>query len=423
MAKLAPTSIKYVIRAKIKAKGIVEKPDVIGAVFGQTEGLLGSELDLRELQRTGRIGRIDVDVKTVSGNSEGEITIPSSLDSAETALIAAAIETIERVGPCTAEISVTEVEDTRSAKRDYVMDRAKSILKNMMDTSEPETSDVSEKIKESVRTEEVTKYKGNAAGPDLLDGEDMVIVEGRADVITLLKYGINNAVAMGGTSLPQSIADLTKEKTVTVFTDGDRGGDLIIKECLEKADIDFVAKAPEGKEVEELTKKEVHKALRDRMPVGEYIASKDIRTSRKARTPSRSTSERKTGRRTGRTGERRGGYRERRTDRRSREERPRRPATLRAGEKELFRKTLDEIVGSKAACIFSSGGELLGKVPIPELESTLRTVERPLAVVVDGKVNKSMEHVASRNRVKFLVGTEKENIESSVRLLSKEDLK
>ena len=69
MAKLAQNFAKYLIHARLQAKGIVEKPDVIGAIFGQTEGLLGADMDLRELQRTGRVGRIEVDVKNNKGFS------------------------------------------------------------------------------------------------------------------------------------------------------------------------------------------------------------------------------------------------------------------------------------------------------------------------------------------------------------------
>ena len=53
-----PATTKYLIKAHIKADGIIEKSDVVGAIFGQTEGLLGDELDLRELQRSARVGRI-----------------------------------------------------------------------------------------------------------------------------------------------------------------------------------------------------------------------------------------------------------------------------------------------------------------------------------------------------------------------------
>jgi len=159
MSKLAPTSIKYVIKAGINAQGVIEKPDVIGAIFGQTEGLLGSDLDLRELQRTGRIGRIEVNINSDKGKSYGEVIIPSSLDSAETALIAATLETIERVGPCTAKINLKSVEDTRELKRKFVIDKAKSILKELLDKGILDTSKIAEEIKEEIKTYEITTYK------------------------------------------------------------------------------------------------------------------------------------------------------------------------------------------------------------------------------------------------------------------------
>src|SRR3989344_964163 len=107
MGKISPVSAKYVIQANIEIDGIVERPDVIGAIFGQTEGLLGTELELRELQRSGRIGRIDVRTEIKSGKTSGEIIIPSSLDKAETAIIAAASETIQRIGPCNARVKIS----------------------------------------------------------------------------------------------------------------------------------------------------------------------------------------------------------------------------------------------------------------------------------------------------------------------------
>ena len=224
MAKLAPTSTKYIIRARIKASGVIEKPDVIGAIFGQTEGLLGSELDLRELQRTGRIGRIEVTIKSEKGKSEGEIIIPSSLDSAETALIAATLETIERVGPCTSEIKLEKVEDTREDKRQYVVNKAQEILKGLMSSGSSNSDEISEHIKESVRVHEITEYHGLPCGPGLLESDDMIIVEGRADVINLLRHGIMNSIAIQGTSIPDQIIDIIKQKNVTLFVDGDRGG-------------------------------------------------------------------------------------------------------------------------------------------------------------------------------------------------------
>lgn len=248
----------------------MEKPDVIGAIFGQTEGLLGQELDLRELQRTGRIGRIDVDIKSEEGKTSGKILVPSSLDSSETALIAASFETIERIGPCNSGVKIKNVKDVRLEKREFMMDRAKSILQKLVGEEIPPTSLITEKIRETVRTEQVQEYEGLPAGPDIGNSDEIIVVEGRADVLTLLKNGIRNCIAAGGTIIPKEIVNLTKEKIVTLFVDGDRGGDIIIKEMMQLAELDYISKAPEGKEVEDLSKKEIYKALRDKIPVEQY---------------------------------------------------------------------------------------------------------------------------------------------------------
>ena len=55
MGKISQVSSKYIIHANIDIEGVVDRPDVIGAIFGQTEGLLGADLELRELQKSGRI--------------------------------------------------------------------------------------------------------------------------------------------------------------------------------------------------------------------------------------------------------------------------------------------------------------------------------------------------------------------------------
>jgi len=270
VAKLAQSTIKYLIEADFTTEGIVERPDIIGAIFGQTEGLLGQDLDLRELQKTGRIGRIDVDTSTENGKTRGSITIPSSLDSSETSLIAASLETIERIGPCGAKVSVATVEDVRVLKREFVLDRAKDILQQLVEKSMPPTTMLTEKIRETVRTSQIKEYNGLPCGEDVLTSDEIIIVEGRADVLNLLKNGINNAIAIGGAIVPQAIISLTKEKVSTLFVDGDHSGEIIIKEMAQLADVDYMAKAPEGKEVEELTKKEIYKALREKLSIEQH---------------------------------------------------------------------------------------------------------------------------------------------------------
>ena len=261
MGKISPVVAKYIITAMIEIDGVVDKPDVIGAIFGQTEGLLGADLELRELQRGGRIGRIEVNTDTRGGKTTGEIIIPSSLDKAETAIVAAAMEIIQRIGPCNSKIKVEKIEDVRVTKRRFVIDRAKELLKQMTETL-PDSQELSEEVSYSVRVMEIQEYGKERlpAGPAIDDSDDIIIVEGRADVVNLLKNGFKNAIAINGTSVPPSIAELTRKKEVTVFVDGDRGGDLIIRELLAVGEIDFVAKAPPGKEVEKPAKKEFTQA-------------------------------------------------------------------------------------------------------------------------------------------------------------------
>jgi DNA primase len=270
MVKLAQSTIKYLIESSFTADGLVERPDIIGAVFGQTEGLLGSDLDLRELQRTGRIGRIDVESRTEDGKTIGKIFMPSSLDSSDTSLIAASMEAIEKIGPHSACVSVVDIKDVRGDKREAVMKRAKTILETLLVKEMPDTDRMRESIKDLVRTSKIKSYLGMPAGPAIELSDEIVVVEGRADVLNLLKSGINNVVATGGANVPQSLINLSREKLVTLFVDGDRAGDLIIKEFTAFADVDYIVKAPEGKEVEDLSKKEIFKALREKVPIEQY---------------------------------------------------------------------------------------------------------------------------------------------------------
>ncbi len=268
MAKTYIDTVKYLVYANLEIGGLVEKPDVVGAIFGQTEGLLGDELDLRELQKNGRIGRIEVDLQARGGKSIGKILLPSSLDMVETSILAAALETVDRVGPCDAKIGVEKVEDTRNAKRKQIIERAKGLLKTLLTTEIPESKEISELVRQEVKIAEISEYGPEKlpCGPHLDSGDSITIVEGRADVLNLLKNGVNNCIAVGGANVPRTIAALCREKETTVFLDGDRGGDIILRELSEVCDIDFVARAPRGKEVEELTRKEIIKCMRARVP-------------------------------------------------------------------------------------------------------------------------------------------------------------
>ena len=257
---------KYLIRATIATDGVVERSDVVGAVFGQTEGLLGEELDLRDLQESSKVGRIDVSIRSENGQSFGEVTVASSLDKVETAILAASLETIDRIGPCGAAVEVTSIEDVRAAKRREVVERAKELVASGFDETTLGSDDVLEEVRDAARVEGIVDYEGLPAGPRVGDSDAVIVVEGRADVSTLLECGIKNAVAVEGTNVPEAVASLTRSRTVTAFLDGDRGGELILRELGQVGDVDYVAFAPPGESVEDLDRGTVFEALRGKVP-------------------------------------------------------------------------------------------------------------------------------------------------------------
>ncbi len=433
---------KYVIYADITAEGIVERPDVVGAIFGQTEGLLGSDLDLRDLQKTGRLGRIDVQITSSGGKSSGTISIPSSFDKVETAILAAALETIDRVGPCLARICVNRIEDVRAAKRRYVIERAKRILVEMFDENILETEEITEEIKQSVRVEEIIHLgKDNLpAGPNVLDSDAILVVEGRADVLNLLKYGIKNAVAVGGTNVPPTIADLCAKKVVTAFTDGDRGGELIIKELLQVADIDFVARAPEGKSVEDMTQKEIVRALRQKIPVEQVLDQYKIKNQPKKRHEI--------------TTKRKSLIREkpfcvRNTTERAEVIAPRRvvprevvpksvsvpvveevivsapePVPEPEPQREWFRQHVDELDGTLCARIMDRNQNVLREVAVRDLARELKEANGDVnGVIFDGVVTQRILDIAADKGLEYLIGAKMGNIAKSpscVKVLTKE---
>jgi len=266
-------TVKYVIRAKFEIEGVVEKPDVIGAVFGQTEGLFGPELDLRELQKSGRIGRIEIELHSKNDRTTGTITIPTSLDRVSTALLAASIESINRVGPCAAKVTLEKIEDVRETRRKAIIERAKEILHKWTIESMPTVDEVFKELAETLKVAKVEKYGPEelSAGPEIDSAKEIILVEGRADVINLLRCGIHNVIALEGAKVPETIKKLCKEKEATAFLDGDRGGDLILKELLQVTNVKYVARAPRGKEVEELNCKEIFEALEAKVPVEELF--------------------------------------------------------------------------------------------------------------------------------------------------------
>lgn len=409
MGKISPVSAKYIVHATIEIDGVVDRPDVIGAIFGQTEGLLGADLELRELQRSGRIGRIEVNVDTSSGRTRGEIIIPSSLDKAETSIVGAALEIIQRIGPCNAKIKVGKIEDVRVSKRKFVVERAKELLKSLMDNTMPDSQELADEVAYSVRVMEIQEYGKDRlpAGPAVDESEEVIVVEGRADVLNLLKHGFKNVIAINGTSIPQTIVELSKEKSITAFVDGDRGGDLIIKELLEVADLDFITKAPDGKEVEELTKKEIHKALRSRV-AGEQVKL-DIST-RVEKHPQQ------------RIEQRRPPMRPFQRPPIRQEQQQRRTVRINAEEKDKFKSMLEDLIGTRGAYILDGKLNILGKVPVTELAATVKSLRSAHAVIFDGSIEKDLVEVAEKSNVNFLIAMDaKVKSSSRVNILTADD--
>lgn len=411
MGKISPVSSKYIVHASIEIDGIVDRPDVIGAVFGQTEGLLGSELELRELQRSGRIGRIEVSIDTKGGKTSGNIIIPSSLDKAETSIIAAALEIIQRIGPCNAKVKVANIEDVRISKRKQVVERAKELLKKMMTDVIPDSQEIADEVAYSVRVMEIQEYGRERlpAGPGVADSDEILVVEGRADVINLLKYGIKNAIAINGTSVPSSIAELSKQKVVTAFVDGDRGGKLIIRELTTIAEIDFICFAPDGKEVEEITKKEIHKALRSKVSTEQALLeiSKEV-----AETDNKKRNQRFTPRTP-------------RQHQQSNQSQPRlKKVEVDPKEKKALKEMLEDMVGTKGAAILDKKLNILGKVPLSELATTVKSLSgRIHAIVLDGVIDSALLNIAERTNIRCIVGMDsKVKVSPKVALLTASQL-
>ncbi|MBN2567031.1 DNA primase [Candidatus Woesearchaeota archaeon] len=422
MAKISPVSAKYIVHATIEIEGVVDRPDVIGAIFGQTEGLLGADLELRELQRSGRIGRIEVNVDTRSGKTQGGIIIPSSLDKAETSIVGAALEVIQRIGPCNAKLRVQKIEDVRVSKRKFVIERAKELLKNLMDGVMPDSQELADEVAYSVRVMEIQEYGKDRlpAGPVIDESDEIIVVEGRADVLNLLKHGIKNVVAINGTSVPQTIIELSKKKVITAFVDGDRGGNLILKELLTVSEVDYITKAPDGKEVEEITKKEIHKAIRSRISAEqarlELSTDVDrIRNKPTLREPRRNERDRVRDPRD----------RPDREPRRDAVEAPRRQERLSMQEQTTFRTMLENLIGTRGAFILDAKLNIMGKVPISELATTIKSLASGMyAVIFDGEIEKELVLIAEKTRISYLVGMSSKvrKEESRVAILTQPDL-
>ena len=375
-------TIKYVINARFDIEGVVEKPDVIGAVFGQTEGLFGPELDLRELQKTGRIGRIEIDLHSKNDRTNGNITIPTSLDRVSTALIAASVESINRVGPCSARVILDKIEDIREARRKIIIDRAKDILHKWNIESMPSVDEIYKEISETMKAGKVEKWgpEDLPAGPNLESSKEIFVVEGRADIINLMRCGITNTVALEGAKVPESIKRLTKEKEATALLDGDRGGDLILKELLQVTNIKYVGRAPRGKEIEECNCKEVNEAIENKIAVSDLFkpAQKKAQQPQQTQHPQQHAPQ---------------------------------PAPTPAAEKpkreypEQIVTTVKLLQGSLEAILLNEKLEQVERLPVSQLAEKLQQVTGIDTVIFDGIITQRIVDISSEKNIKQIIAS------------------
>jgi len=356
--------VKYLVKLRFEVDGVVERADVIGAIFGQTEGLFGPEMNLNELQKSWKVGRIEINLESKNDKTRGEVIIPMSTDIGTAALIAAAVESVDKVGPCSARFNVGVIEDVRAVKRKQIVDRAKLIVRDWSSKTSSEGENLLKDVTESTKRAKVINYgmENLPAGPGVYSSELVYLVEGRADVVLFLRAGIENVVALEGTSVPESIIELGKKKRLIAVLDGDRGGDLIEKELAQVVRVEKVLRAPTGKEVEDLT------------PI-------DVLNMLKAEAPSAPRRERAA----------------ERAEPKAPEE-PEEPVVIKA--RELF----PNLNGSLEAVLLDQGLQEIGRFPISELVQKMEGTSGAQYLIFDGIVTQRLVESAARVGVKGIIG-------------------
>ena len=356
--------VKYLVKLKFEVDGVVERADVIGAIFGQTEGLFGPEMNLNELQKSWKVGRIEINLESKNDKTRGDVIIPMSTDIGTAALIAAAVESVDKVGPCSARFTVGNIEDVRAVKRKQIVDRAKLIVRDWSSKTSSEGENLLKDVTESTKRAKVINYgmENLPAGPGVYSSELVYLVEGRADVVLFLRAGIENVVALEGTSVPDSIIELGKKKRLIAVLDGDRGGDLIEKELAQVVRVEKVLRAPTGKEVEDLTPIDVLNMLKAEAPA-----------------PSR---------------------RERATEKAA-------PKAPEEADEPVVVKTKElyaSLNGTLEAVLLDQSLQEIGRVPISELVQKMEATSGAEYLIFDGIVTQRLVESAAKVGVKGIIG-------------------
>jgi DNA primase len=396
--KLPSTGIvKYHVKLKFEVDGLVEKADIIGAIFGQTEGLLGPEMNLNELQKVSKVGRIEVNVDTRSNMAKGDALIPMSTDISTAALIAAAIESIDKVGPFQAKFALVGIDDIRAIKKKVIVDRAKKIVQDWATKTISEGEEMLKDVYDASKPGKLTTFgKAQlACGSGVFDSDWIILVEGRADVINLLRAGFDNAIAIEGAKIDESITKLAEGKRVVAFLDGDRAGDLILKELQGIVKMDRVVRAPPGREVEDCTPLELAEILREVAPV----SIPDIVTTDQPQQQ-----------------ERRHTHRKEKQDypvstERELSQHPQMiPATHEVDNQDnqeivsIVRDVYPQINETLEAVVLDGSLKILLKVPVSDLLKRLDGTEGAKVLVLDGIVTQRLVEAANRAGIEYIVG-------------------
>ncbi len=358
--------VKYLVKLRFEVDGVVERADVIGAIFGQTEGLFGPEMNLNELQKSWKVGRIEINLESKNDRTKGEVIIPMSTDIGTAALIAAAVESVDKVGPCSAHFTVGNIEDVRAVKRKQIVDRAKLIVRDWSSKTSSEGENLLKDVTESTKRAKVVNYglENLPAGPGVYSSELVYLVEGRADVVLFLRAGVENVVALEGTSIPDSIIELGKKKRLIAVLDGDRGGDLIEKELAQVMHVEKVIHAPQGKEVEDLTPIDVINMLK----AEKVEPAAQPRRQRQAEAAQPRTEE------------------------------PDEPVVVKT--RELY----PNLNGTLEAILLDQGLQEIGRFPISELVQKMEGTSGAQYLIFDGIVTQRLVESAARVGVKGIIG-------------------
>jgi DNA primase len=405
--KLPSTGIvKYHVKLKFEVDGLVEKADIIGAIFGQTEGLLGPEMNLNELQKVSKVGRIEVNVDTKSNIAKGDALIPMSTDISTAALIAAAIESIDKVGPFQARFGLVGIDDIRAIKKKVIVDRAKKIVQEWATKTISEGEEMLKDVYDASKPGKLTAFgKAQlACGTGVFDSGWIILVEGRADVINLLRGGFDNAIAIEGAKIDETVTKLTEGKKVIAFLDGDRAGDLILKELQGLVKIDKILRAPPGREVEECTPMEIAEILKDAMP---FVSAdtQQLSSIQPQQTESRQTQKRD---------------RQEQVVQQQEEQQTEIIASSNANQQEdaadivsAVREVYPQINETLEAVILDSSRKTLLKIPVSDVVKKLNSAEGAKMLVLDGIVTQRLVEAADKAGIEYIVGHRMSDLKKS----------